>query len=347
MRAGHEQTAGTCSSLGPVTETHAIDYTMEFPYTRTVGPVFGPFLTGLRDGKIVGNRVNGRVLVPPMEFDPDTGKPVELDFVEVGPGGTVVGWTWVSDPSPKHPFQHPFALALITLDGADTAMVHAVDAGSIDAMSTGMRVEPQYHEDRHGAVTDVHFVPEGTATTVAIVPGEEPVMITEHSIALRIQEELHDHRRRFVEGLLAGRIIGQKSPVDGKVYVPGRGYDNMNRTLLTEADEVEVADRGTVVAFTQITPVQYHGQKETEPYIRCSVLLDGADQPVLGIDIRDITMADFRIGMRMQMVWKPEGQRDASDIDNRYASIPEGCYETWKPTGEPDVDPDSLKEHSW
>jgi uncharacterized protein len=330
-----------------VTELHAIDYTMEFPYTRTVGPVFGPFLTGLRDGQIVGNRVGGRVLCPPMEFEPDTGKPVELDFVEVGPGGTVVGWTWVSDPSPKHPFQHPFAFALIKLDGADTAMVHAVDAGSIEAMSTGMRVEPQFAEERHGAIGDLHFVPEGTATPVAVVPGEEAVTITEHLIAMRIQEQLFAHRQRYVNGLLAGRIIGQKSPVDGKVYVPGRGYDNLNRTLMTEADEVEVADRGTVVAFTQITPVQYYGQKETEPYLRCSILLDGSDQPVQGIDIRDIPMDEFRIGMRLECVWKPEGERDASDVDNRYGSLPEGVYETWKPTGEPDVDPELVKEHSW
>ena len=44
---------------------------------------------------------------------------------------------------------------------------------------------------------------------------------------------LFPHRERFAKGLLEGRIIGQKSPVSGKVYVPGRGYDNLERVLLT------------------------------------------------------------------------------------------------------------------
>ena len=46
------------------------DFVMEYPYTRTTGPVIGPFLTGLRDGHILGSRCGGRVLCPPMEYDP-------------------------------------------------------------------------------------------------------------------------------------------------------------------------------------------------------------------------------------------------------------------------------------
>jgi uncharacterized OB-fold protein len=48
----------------------------------------------------------------------------------------------------------------VKLDGADTAMVHAVDAGSIDAMSTGMRVTAQWKDDRVGHITDFVFVPD-------------------------------------------------------------------------------------------------------------------------------------------------------------------------------------------
>ena len=48
---------------------------LEFPggYTRTTGPVIGRFLTELRDGRLVGVRTAaGRVLVPPLEYDPAT-----------------------------------------------------------------------------------------------------------------------------------------------------------------------------------------------------------------------------------------------------------------------------------
>jgi hypothetical protein len=50
------------------------------------------------------------------------------------------------------------------LDGADTAMLHIVDAGSSSAMSTGMRVTATFKpaEERIGAMADlVSFVPEG------------------------------------------------------------------------------------------------------------------------------------------------------------------------------------------
>ena len=110
-------------------------FVLEYPYTRTVGPVIGPFLTALRDGQILGVRCGNRVLCPPMEFDPDTGETLSPDLVEVGPAGTVENWTWIAEPSRKHPIQEPFAFAQVKLDGADTSMTHAVKAAGPEAMS--------------------------------------------------------------------------------------------------------------------------------------------------------------------------------------------------------------------
>jgi uncharacterized protein len=330
-----------------VPELQDITATLEYPYTRTTGPVVGPFLTGVRDGKLLGNRCGDRVLFPPLEYDPDTGASLDPEFVEVGPGGTVGAWTWVETPTRKHPFSHPFGFALITLDGADTAIVHAIDAGSIDAMSTGMRVQAQYRDDRRGAITDVYFVPEAAAKKQRITKGDEPVTITEHLIGVNLREPMFPHRVRFANGLLEGRIIGQKSPISGKVYVPGRGYDNLERVLLHESDEVVVSDVGTVTSFTVITPVQYYGQKETEPYIRCSIILDGASSPIIGVDIRDIPLDAFRIGLRVKAVWKTVGERSIDELDNRWGAVWEDVIERWEPTGEPDVPFDQLSEHNW
>ena len=74
-------------------------FTLEFPYRRTVGPIVGAFLTGLRDGKILGIKgPGGRVIVPPLEYDPETG-----DAVERAGGGGHLGrvgdWTWVAEPT--------------------------------------------------------------------------------------------------------------------------------------------------------------------------------------------------------------------------------------------------------
>jgi len=174
--------------------------------------VLGPFLTALRDGRILGIRCGSRVLCPPMEYDPDTGATLSPEFVEVGPAGRVESWTWIAEPSRKHPFQEPFAFALVKLDGADTAMVHAVKAAGPQAMSTGMRVKAQFHEKRSGAITDVYFVPEGDARDQRIAPGEGQVKSTTHLISLTYREPLYPHRARYAQGLLDGKFIGQRSP---------------------------------------------------------------------------------------------------------------------------------------
>ncbi|HWC37810.1 MAG TPA: OB-fold domain-containing protein [Acidimicrobiales bacterium] len=135
---------------------------LEYPYTRTVGPIIGRFMTGLRDGRIEGIRAkDGRVLVPPTEYDPVTGEPLD-EFVPVGEAGVVTTWAWVNEPRPPHPLERPFAWGLIRLDGADTAMLHIVDAGDEARMTTGMRVRVQWRDERVGEIQDIAcFVPEG------------------------------------------------------------------------------------------------------------------------------------------------------------------------------------------
>ena len=137
-------------------------HVLEYAYTRSVGPVIGRFLTALRDKTIEGVRTAaGQVLVPPLEYDPATGEAVTDEFVKVGPGGEIVSWAWVSEPRTQQPLDRPFAWALIRLDGADTAMLHAVDAGEESKMASGMRVQPRWREQTTGMITDIEcFEPE-------------------------------------------------------------------------------------------------------------------------------------------------------------------------------------------
>jgi uncharacterized OB-fold protein len=94
------------------------------------------------------------VIVPPAEFDPVTGDDL-TELVEVGPGGAITTWAWVSEPHEKHPSDEPFAWALIKLDGADTSMLGAVQAPGIDAVTTGARVEPVWADEREGHILDI------------------------------------------------------------------------------------------------------------------------------------------------------------------------------------------------
>jgi uncharacterized OB-fold protein len=138
---------------------------IEYPFSRTTGPVIGAFFTALREGFIVGIKAaDGRVLVPPFEYDPITSEAL-TEVVEVGDVGEVVSWAWVNDPLEGQPLDRPFAFALIKLDGADTPFLHAVDtAGDEAAVSTGLRVEAQWADEREGHIKDIEcFVPEGAS----------------------------------------------------------------------------------------------------------------------------------------------------------------------------------------
>ena len=140
---------------------YSANYVVEYPYTRSVGPVIERFFNSLAEGRIEGIRgADGRVIVPPQEYDPVTGAELS-EFVEVSDVGTVTTWGWTNDPLPGQPLDKPFAWALIQLDGADVAMLHAVDAGDESRMSTGMRVRVRWAGEPVADISAIEcFVPE-------------------------------------------------------------------------------------------------------------------------------------------------------------------------------------------
>ncbi|HZM42950.1 MAG TPA: OB-fold domain-containing protein [Acidimicrobiales bacterium] len=128
---------------------------VEYPFSRTVGPVQSAFLTGLREGLVLGVRTgDGRVLCPPVEYDPVTSEELG-ELVELGDTGTVTTWSWEPSPRPNQPLDRPFAWALVRMDGADTGLLHVLDAGSPDRVSTGMQVRVRWADQREGAITDI------------------------------------------------------------------------------------------------------------------------------------------------------------------------------------------------
>ncbi|MEH6606791.1 MAG: OB-fold domain-containing protein [Pseudomonadales bacterium] len=130
-------------------------FEMGFTYTRSTGPVVGKFFTGLRNKTIYGNTASdGRIFVPPAEYNPDTAE-VMGEFVEVGETGVVKSWSWVSQPRPAHPLDRPFAYALILLQGADVPMLHIVDCADEALMSTGMQVKVRWADEPRGHITDI------------------------------------------------------------------------------------------------------------------------------------------------------------------------------------------------
>lgn len=311
--------------------------TVAFDYTRSVGPVLGRFFTGLSERRLIGARLSdGRVAVPPPEFDP-TSHEAPTEFVEVGPGGVVTSWTWVSEPVAGQPLDRPFAFALVTLDGADTPMLHAVDVPSADAISTGMRVTTRWSEEPTGSITDLVFVPEtadvvsrppagGTSTTDdAAVTGIVTPVSLDYMYAASPEESA------FFRGLAEGKIVGQRCPTCQKVYVPPRPACPVDGVPTSE--EIELGQTGTVTTFC-IVNVPFLGQKIDPPYVSAYILLDGADIALQHL-ILDLPASEVRMGLRVKAVWRPESEWGTT-IEN---------ISHFAPSGEPDADFDTYKHH--
>jgi uncharacterized OB-fold protein len=311
--------------------------TVAFDYTRSTGPVVGRFLSGLRDGVVVGGRTStGDVVVPPLEFDPVTHE-ATTDFVEVSSVGTVASWTWVPEPVKGQPFDRPFAFALVTLDGATAPLLHALDAASPDDVSTGMRVRVRWAAERTGAITDIAcFEPlapgEGESPN-AVEAGshDEAVSGVVVPVSLDYNYAASPEESLFYRGLNEGRIMGQRCPTCQKVYIPPRSACPADGT--PTAEEIELSHTGTVTTFC-IVNVPFLGQKITPPYVSAYVLLDGADIAVLHL-ILGVPADEVRMGMRVKAVWKPKDEWTFS-LEN---------IDHFAPTGDPDADYDTYKQH--
>ena len=139
-------------------------FVVAYPYSRTVGDTLATFFTSMRDGVLRGTvGSDGTVYCPPAEFDPVSGAPCTT-WADVSDRGAVTTWSWQAEPIDGHPLDRPFAWALIALDGSSSEMLHAVDAGSPQAMRTGMRVRARWAAERGTGLTDIAcFEPEAAS----------------------------------------------------------------------------------------------------------------------------------------------------------------------------------------
>ena len=320
--------------------TRFVETSITFPYKRSLGPVIGAFMSALTDQRILGIRSGDRVIVPPLEWDPQTGDELPVDgMTEVGPAGTVESWTWVPVPSEQHPLDRAFAFAMIRLDGASTPLLHAVDAGSPAGIAVGTRVAPRWRGARAGRIDDIiAFVP-GEVSEVDGSDGgaaDEPVLMMDYNASITYNNPVPPVLDRLREASREERILGQRCPVCARVYAGGRGYCPIDAVELGPDHDVDLPHSGTITNYTIITPVQYPGQTETEPFARVHVWLDDTDV-VLGYQpLLDTPNDDVRIGMRVAAVWASEAEK--ADL----ASTAEGSLLGWMPTGEADIDDPDL-----
>ncbi|MFJ1588510.1 Zn-ribbon domain-containing OB-fold protein [Streptomyces sp. NPDC088197] len=306
---------------------------VEFPFTRSLGPVQSAFLTGLRERTVLGVRTaEGRVLVPPVEYDPVTAAEVR-DLVEVGATGTVTTWAWNPDPRPNQPLATPFAWVLVRLDGADTALLHALDAAAPEDVSTGMRVTIRWAGQRQGAITDIAcFEPYDDGRTRGAATAHDGVFtdpVTGIVAPARLDYTYSPGRAQtgYLRAAEDRRIVGERCPSCRKVYVPPRGA--CPTCGVATAEEVEVGPRGTVTTFCIVNIKSAHlkAMDIEVPYVYAHIALDGADLPLHG-RIAGMPYDQVRMGLRVEAVWTEGG---------RYP-------DHYRPTGEPDAEYDTYRE---
>ncbi|RSS61025.1 DNA-binding protein [Streptomyces sp. WAC06614] len=328
---------------------------VEFPFTRSLGPVQSAFLTGLRERVVLGVRTgDGRVMVPPVEYDPVTAEELR-ELVEVAPTGTVTTWAWNDHPRPQQPLDTPFAWALVRLDGADTALLHALDAPGPDAVTTGMRVRVRWAEERTGAITDIAcFEPyedqgedqgedggrragrgedggrrrpvAASAPAPAPHDGAFTDPVTGIVARARLDYTYSPGRAQtaYLDALAEHRTVGERCPSCHKVYVPPRGACPTCGVATTE--QVEVGPAGTVTTFC-IVNIKAKNLDIEVPYVYAHIALDGADLALHG-RIGGIPYDQVRMGLRVEPVWTEGGRHP----------------DHYRPTGEPDAPYDTYKE---
>jgi len=195
---------------------------------------------------------------------------------------------------------------------------------------------PQGSDPDPGTGTDPGTgAPARTATPAPAVeagpPDGAPVTMTVTPIRLRYLHTASPAEGAYLRGLAEGRLLGQRCPACGQVYIPSRGTCPADG-VPTDA-VVELPDTGTITTFSVVN-VGYPGQQVTPPYVAAAVLLDGADiafqHLILGCD-----PADVRMGMRVTAVWRPrEEWAEHADTISHFA-----------PAGEPDAPYESYARH--
>jgi hypothetical protein len=223
-------------------------------------------------------------------------------------------------------------------------LLHAVDAGSPDAIADGARVAPRWKGTRLGRIDDIACFVLGEAPEVdgeeATEPADDGVQMMDYIASITYRNPVPASVDRAIEASKDNRLLGMKCPACERVYSGGKGNCPIDALELGPPHEVDLPEVGTITNFTIVTPVPYPGQTETEPFVRAFVLLDGTDVILSYQPVIELPAADVRVGQRVSAVWASP----AEEIDGGAGGMG-GAYGNllgWIPNGEPDIDDPDL-----
>lgn len=116
-------------------------------YRVFAGQTLEPFLRGLMDGRIIGQRApDGKVYVPPRGACPVTGRPMTDQYVDIPDTGIVTTFCVINIPFEGQVLTPPYVGAAIILDGADIPIFHIIGGMEPNEVRMGMRVKAKWRE---------------------------------------------------------------------------------------------------------------------------------------------------------------------------------------------------------
>lgn len=165
-------------------EYRVMEGNISVPYRWTPGEIYGRFLGGLKEKKIVGFRCRqcNRVYVPPTDLCPACFAMFRPeDEMELPDSGEVMSFTvirknlWPPLPDPRviehaiaptkledHPLlwppDPPYALVAVRIPGADTDFIHMVKGEeNLTRLNVGATVKAVWKEEREGYLLDLEY----------------------------------------------------------------------------------------------------------------------------------------------------------------------------------------------
>jgi len=117
-------------------------------YDYTPGVARSRFLQAIAEGRFIGQRCTacGKVYVPPLDFCPRDGIPLDGD-VALPDTGIVTTFCIVNLPFAGQTVECPYASAAVLIDGADIAIFHLIQEVDVSEVRMGMRVRAVWVPD--------------------------------------------------------------------------------------------------------------------------------------------------------------------------------------------------------
>lgn len=159
----------------------------------------------------------------------------------------------------------------------------------------------------------------------------EPVRLYNTPAALHYDFTPGLARTRFLRAIKEHRLVGERCPESGKVYVPPSGVSPVAGLPMTE--QVELGMDGTLVSYCVVN-LDFTGNAQEIPYVSGLILVDGSDIPIYGL-VREIPYDEVRPGLRLKSVWVED-----SELTTSFENI-----KWWAPNGEADVERSAIAEY--